>query len=64
MRTINPSSGNATPATECYSTVILSTDPPLVKQDDFQQWMSQLPEEELRDALEFKILHIHAGMHT
>lgn len=40
------------------------TDPPIVKQDDFQQWMSQLPEEELRDALEFNILQIYAGSNT
>jgi len=36
-------------------------DPPVVKLKDFQHWMGQLPEEKLRDALDFKILHIDAG---
>ena len=40
---------------------LLLIDPTEVKEEEFQQWICQLPEEELRDALHFKILHNDMG---
>ena len=41
--------------------MLILADPLQVKEGEFQQWIGQLPEEALRDALHFKILHIDAG---
>ena len=46
----------------CSSKPVIAhhSDPPVVKQEEFQQWMDLLPEEALTDALRFRILHIDA----
>ena len=65
IKTISSSAGQtlsvSTYTLQYYTLYVLRTDPPMVREEEFLQWMGQLPEEALRDALQFRILHIDAG---
>lgn len=41
-----------------------TVEPPVLHQDDFMRWFDRVPEDKLKEALDFKVLHLDTESHS